>query len=484
MTKLTRISTDVVYEAHPFAREILSRLNSEGFEAVLIGGIVRDGLQAQLQRDVVFPSDDIDIATAALPEEIRHIFRDRPIVGVGEEFGVLLIVAPDGQTYEVASFRVESEYDGRWPAKVDLVRDLETDVRRRDLTINGLAATADGHVIDLVGGTKDLVNRRVTTIGDPVIRFSEDHLRMMRVIRFACRIDGTIDEATAQAVCNQADAITAISSERIGSELLRILETPRSAHGLELLDDLGLLIHILPELSACHGVPQPEEYHPEGDVFIHTVEAMRVADRFVIDPVVKLAILLHDIGKPVALERNEGRNMGGHCAIGSRMVKDIGRRLRLSKLQTQRLSSLVRNHMRIADFPKMGRGKQVRFLSEGEAPDGQTLAARYPLFHDLLQVLVADCEASAHRSSGWGPILYETIRVMDHVEQVCCLQHARDMIDGHDLRELGLSPGPQLGRILNHVHDRILAGHILSREDAFAFVRDLIEQDASSSGEN
>lgn len=484
MTKLARISTDVVFEAHPFAREILSRLKAGGFEAVLIGGVVRDGLQAQLKRDVVFPSNDIDIATAALPEEIRGIFHDRPIVGVGEEFGVLLIVAPDGQSYEVASFRVESEYDGRWPARVDLVRDLETDVRRRDLTINGLAATAEGDVIDLVGGTQDLADRRVATIGDPVVRFGEDHLRMMRVIRFACRIDGNIDEATAQAVRNHADAITEISSERIGSELLRILETPLAVRGVELLDDLGLLFHILPELTSCHGVPQPEEYHPEGDVFIHTVEAMRVADRFVVDPIVKLAVLLHDIGKPVALERNDGLNMGGHCAIGSRMVKAIGSRLRLSKLQTQRLSSLVRNHMRIADFPKMGKGKQVRFLSEGEVPEALMLVARYPQFFDLLQVLVADCEASAHRSSGWGPILRETISVMDHIEQVCGLQRAREMIDGHDLTNLGLSPGPQLGHILRHVHDRILAGHILSRDDAVAFVKDMIQRKSTSSGEN
>jgi tRNA nucleotidyltransferase/poly(A) polymerase len=484
MTKLTRISTDAVYEAHPFAREILSRLNNEGFEAVLIGGVVRDGLQAQLHRDVVFPSGDIDIATAALPEEIRHIFRDRPIVGVGEEFGVLVIIGHDGQSYEVASFRVESEYDGRWPAKVDLVRDLETDVRRRDLTVNGLAATADGNVIDLVGGTQDLVDRRVSTIGDPTIRFGEDHLRMMRVIRFACRIDGDIDEATAQAVRNHADSIKEISSERIGEELLRILETPRAVRGVELLDELGLLPHILPELASCHDVPQPEEYHPEGDVFVHTVEAMRVADRFIVDPIVKLAVLLHDIGKPVALERNEGLNMGGHCAIGARMVKTIGSRLRLSKLQTQRLSGLVRNHMRIADFPKMGKGKQVRFLSEGEDPEALTLARRYPKFFDLLQVLVADCEASAHRSSGWGPILRETISVMDHIEQVCGLQRAREMIDGHDLTNLGLSPGPQLGHILRHVHDRILAGHVISRDDAMALAKDLIEQDSPSFGEN
>ncbi len=484
MTQLTRISTDVVYEAHPFAREILSRLQNAGFEAVLIGGVVRDGLQAQLERRVVFPPDDIDIATSALPEEIRRTFHDQTIIGVGEEFGVLLIVAPNGQTYEVASFRVESEYDGRWPGKVDLVRDLETDVRRRDLTINGLASTVDGHVIDLVGGTKDLVARRVATIGDPAVRFREDHLRMMRVVRFACRIDGDIDEATAQAVRDHAAAIQSISLERVGVELLHILETPRAVRGLELLDDLGLLVHILPELSNCHDVPQPEEYHPEGDVFVHTVEAIRVADNFILDPIVKLAVLLHDIGKPIALERNEGRNMGGHCAIGARMAKDIGRRLRLSKLQTQRVSSLVRHHMRIADFPKMGRGKQIRFLSEGEAPKASTLSAKYRLFYDLLQVLVADCEASAHRASGWAPILRETIRVMDHIEQVCGLQRAREMIDGHDLMDLGLSPGPQLGRILNLVHDRILAGHILSREEAFAVVQTLIEEDAPSSSEN
>ncbi|MBU1048626.1 HD domain-containing protein [Candidatus Bipolaricaulota bacterium] len=484
MPKLTRISTDEIYEAHPFVREILSRLETSGFEAVLIGGVVRDGLQAQLDRDVIYPPHDIDIATAALPGEIRHLFRDRPIIGVGEEFGVLLIVAPDGQTYEVATFRVESEYDGRWPAKVDLVRDLKTDVLRRDLTMNGLAANAEGEVIDLVGGIKDLVDRRVTTIGDPAIRFGEDHLRMMRVIRFACRMDGVIDQATAQAIRQHAASILAISSERIGSELLRILETSRAARGIELLDELGLLPHVLPELSSCHHVPQPEEYHPEGDVFVHTIEAMRVADRFVVDPIVKLAVLIHDIGKPVALKRNDGRNMGGHCAIGARMAKDIGRRLRLSKLQTQRLTGLVRNHMRIADFPKMGKGKQIRFLSEGEVPEARTPATRYPLFFDLLQVLISDCEASAHRSSGWSPILRETIDVMDHIEQVCDLQRARDILDGHDLKKLGLSPGPKLGHILDQVHDRILAGLISTSDEAIVYVKSLIEQDAAASDKN
>lgn len=307
---------------------------------------------------------------------------------------------------------------------------------------------------------------------------------MIRVVRFACYVDGEVDDATAQAVRDHADEIHGISSERIGDELLRILATPRSARGLELLDELGLLPHILPELSSCHDVPQPEEYHPEGDVFVHTIEAMRIADGFIGDPIVKLAVALHDIGKPVALERNNGRNMGGHCAIGARMARAIARRLRLSNQQSQRLGFLVRHHMRIADFPKMGRGKQIRFLSEGEVQEMPTLSAQYPLFFDLLQVLVADCEASAHRSSGWVPILQETIRVIDHIELVCGLQRAREIIDGHDLADLGLNPGPQLGRILNHIHDRILAGHIATHEEAISCARSLIDEGSPLPDEN
>ncbi len=482
MTPLRRIATERVFERHPFARTIITQLTEAGFETVLIGGVVRDGLQAQLGREVAFPPSDVDIATAALPDDVHRLFSDRPIHRVGEDFGVLLIVAPDGHPYEVATFRVESEYDGRWPGQVELVRDLARDVHRRDLTINGLAATVAGDVIDLVEGTRDLIARRVATIGNPAVRFREDYLRMMRVVRFTCLINGEIAPETADAVRDNAASIAEISAERIGEELMRILETRHAARGVELLDALSLLPHILPELSACHGVEQPEEYHPEGDVFVHTLAALRVADGFVRDPLVKLAVLLHDIGKPAALERNAGRNMGGHCAIGARMSQDIGRRLRLSKAQINRLAFLVRQHMRIADFPKMGRGKQVRFLSEGEVPEVSASVERYPMFFDLLQVLVADCEASAHRSSGWAPILQETLRVMDHVERVCGLERARELIDGHDLRELGLPPGPRLGRILDTLHDRILSGQIVSRDHAINEARVLMQQDDASAG--
>jgi putative nucleotidyltransferase with HDIG domain len=375
----------------------------------------------------------------------------------------------------VATFRNEADYDGRWPNQVQLVRDLAGDVNRRDLTVNGLAATRQGIVIDLVGGIEDLRAGRIRAIGDPYLRFSEDYLRMLRTVRFACKLGGRIDPATARAIEENAHKIKSISWERIRDELLQILSTSAAGRGLDLLDELGLLKHILPEVTAMKGVLQPEEYHPEGDVYIHTMLAVKVADSFVGDPLVKLAILLHDIGKPEALLRNDGLNMAGHDLLGARMARKIGERLRLSKHDISRLVFLVKNHMRIADFPKMGRGKQVRFMSEGieqrtdlkyEQLKGMPLRMQYPLFFDLLQVLIADCEACAHKSSGWAPVLKETLLVADHMERVCDLKKARSLVDGHILIEMGASPGPALGRVLETVHDRILAGEISTREKA------------------
>jgi putative nucleotidyltransferase with HDIG domain len=474
MNMTYRIDINTIFSLHPYVRVILERLNDAGHEAVLIGGAVRDGVRSLLDPSLAFSPQDVDIATSALPDEIRRLFRDRPVVGVGEEFGVLVIVAPDGHEYEVATFRVEEEYDGRWPGKVELVRDLEADLRRRDLTINGLAAAADGEVIDLVGGIEDLNARRIRAIGDPRARFSEDYLRMLRAVRFACQINGKIDSETAQAIGENAEKISSISWERIRDEILRILKTADAARGLSLLDSYGLLRFILPEVVALKGVPQPEEYHPEGDVFVHTIAAVRVADGFIRDPLVKLAVLLHDIGKPYALERSGGANMGGHEAVGARMTRKIGARFRLSRHEIARLVFLVKNHMRIADLPKMGRGKQVRFLSEGEDPEGRSPRERYPLFFDLLGVLIADCEACAHRSSGWAPILKETLNVIDHIDRVGSLRKARELIDGHTLLAMGVTPGPRLGKVLEAVHDRILSGEITTREGAIAAARSLL----------
>ncbi|MEW5826843.1 MAG: hypothetical protein AB1778_08435 [Candidatus Bipolaricaulota bacterium] len=477
MERAERIDVAALFARHPFVHEILARLEASGFAAVLIGGVVRDGLLASWGQTIAYPPGDVDVATAAMPDDLRRLFADRPMVGVGEEFGVVVIVAPDGRAYEVATFRVEGEYDGRWPGRVELGRDLAGDVCRRDLTMNGLAATAEGHVIDLVGGVADLRARLVKAIGDPAERFKEDALRLLRTVRFVCQIDGTLDPETERAARDASAGLSRISRERVRDELLRILATPRAATGVELLDDLGLLEHVLPEVLAGKGVEQPEAYHPEGDVFLHTVAAVRVADAFVRDPIVKLAVLLHDVGKPAAFVRSGGANMGGHCALGAAMARRAAERLRLRRTEIARLSFLVKNHMRIADLPEMGRGRQVRFLSEGVEPGGRLFIGRYPLFSDLLALLVADCEASAHRASGWAPILSEALRIALHVETVGTLQRARQIIHGGDLLALGVPAGPRLGALLDALHDRVLAGELADRDAALQEARRLAALD-------
>jgi len=471
-----QINIDKIFNVHPFAREIIEQLENAGFEAVIIGGAVRDSLRELIENDYQFFPGDIDIATSALPAEVKQIFSHLNIISVGEEFGVLLLVSPDGKEYEVATFRVEKGYDGRWPAEVELIRDLKGDILRRDLTINGLAVATDGWVIDYVNGIIDLKKKVIRAIGDPEQRFAEDYLRMMRAIRCACILKGTIDCDTSAAIRANAAHILSISWERITGELFRILSTNNSYYGLKLLDDHGLLSHILPEITATKGVEQLEEYHPEGDVYTHTMEAMDIADGFVKDPIVKLAILLHDIGKEDAFEQSGGKHMGGHCVLGARMAKEISKRLHLSRNDMARIDFLVRHHMRIADFSKMSRGKQVRFISEGAHNDQQRTALRFPLFFDLLKVLIADCEASAHRSAGWLPIIAETLRVVDHINHVCELKRAREIISGHDILALGINPGPEVGRLLELIHDRILAGEITTRQQALSEASRLTHQ--------
>lgn len=474
MTVDYRIDVDTLFSHHPFVKEILKRLIEAGHEAVLIGGVVRDGILSKLGRRVIYPPEEVDIATSALPDEIFKLFPGHRIVRVGEDFGVLIIVSSDGAEVEVATFRVEGEYDGRWPGKVELVRDLKGDIARRDLTINGLAAAYDGTVIDLVGGIEDLKTGLIKAIGAPEVRFAEDYLRMLRAVRFACQIHGKIDRETGEAIRANAGKIVSISWERIREELFRLLKTDQAARGIALLDEFDLLKNILPEVTAMKGVPQPEVYHPEGDVYVHTIAAMNVADGFVREPLVKLAVLLHDVGKPHAWERSGGVNMGGHCAVGARIARTTGRRLRLSRQEIARLCFLIKNHMRIANFPVMGRGKQVRLLSEERPIKARLLSQRYPRFFALLQVLVADCEASAHRSSGWSPILRETLRVVAHIDHVCDLERARRLINGHTLLKMGMQSGPEIGRILEILHDRILAGEITTPEGALDEARSLL----------
>lgn len=469
-----RIDTARVFVIHPYAREILERLQKAGYDAVLIGGVVRDALLAQFE-DREFQPKDIDIATSARPEEIKRVFKGWRAREVGEAFGVLRLIAPDSKEYEVATFRVESEYNGRWPGEVELVRDLEGDIRRRDLTINGLAARADGRVIDLVGGVADLEQKIIRAIGDPHERFREDHLRMLRAIRVACQLGGQLDPETSAAIRRNSGKILEISWERIRDELWRVLETERAARGVRLLEEHGLLEKILPELERTKRVEQPERYHPEGDVYTHTLLALEVADRLGFEPLVKLAVLLHDIGKPVALKKNEGQNMAGHDVIGERMAGEVCRRLRLSGEQIKIIKYLVRQHMRVAKLPEMARARQIRLIEEGGDPqaDFTDFRRRFPLFSKLLQVLIADCEASVHRASGWLPVLQTAVRLLPEIKRLQELEAARKLLDGHDILELGVEEGPLIGRILKEVYEQILSGKIRSRAEALEAARKL-----------
>src|SRR5881394_1982390 len=250
-------------DSEALARAVIDRLRASGHQAFLVGGCVRDLLLG------VKPKD-FDVATDARPDRIMDLF---PRSGrVGAHFGVVLVRDAFCQV-EVATFRSDLDYeDGRRPNTVHFERDPKQDVLRRDFTVNGLLMDPDtGNVLDYVDGRDDLARRVIRAIGDPVTRFREDHLRMLRAIRFASRLAFTIDPATFDAIRANHRLVLRVSAERIRDELLRILTEGGARRGFEMLDQSGMLADILPEIAAMHGVEQPPEYHPEGDVWIHTL---------------------------------------------------------------------------------------------------------------------------------------------------------------------------------------------------------------------
>ncbi len=458
-----------MFAEHPAAEEITRRLAAAGYRTVLVGGVVRDGVLA-VRRCRPWVPKDVDIATEAPPEDVLELLPGFKALEVGKAFGVVIVVAPDGRRYEVATFRTEGDYpDGRHPREVRWGT-LEDDVRRRDFTVNGLVATRDGQVVDLVGGLADVERGIIRTIGPPDRRFSEDRLRMLRAVRFSCQLGFPIDEVVEDAIRRHAPAITQVSWERIRDELLRLLATCRSAMGIRMLRATGLLPWVLPEVAAMDGVAQSEVYHPEGDVLAHTCAALEVADGRWDDPCLKLGVLLHDVGKPVALERWHGEHMSGHCRLGAQIAEQVLRRLRLPARQVSWVVHLVREHMRAARLQDMGLGKQLRLLSVGECPAApyDDLDKRYPLFADLVRLMICDAEGSAHKASAWKPLLAHVVTLLVHVERLQGVQHARQLLSGDDLLELGMAPGPQLGRVLEEIHELILGGALQTRQEALA----------------
>ena len=346
-------------EALELARQIVSKLKAHGYQAYFVGGCVRDLLLGGHPKDY-------DIATGARPDEISALFPNSDLVGA--HFGVVLVRDSDAQV-EVATFRSDHAYvDGRHPVSVGFENDPRQDVLRRDFTINALLLDpANDEVRDFVGGREDLRNRVVRAIGDPETRFREDHLRLLRAVRFAARLDYQIEPATMQAIRRLHALILKVSAERIRDELVRILTEGGARRGFELLDESGLLADLLPEVAAMKGVAQPPEYHPEGDVWTHTLMMLGALEA----PAVTLALgaLLHDVGKPPTFRIAERIRFDGHVEKGVEMAAAILHRLRFSNDQIRQVTALVANHMRFKDVPEMRASTLKRFLRLEKFPE-------------------------------------------------------------------------------------------------------------------
>jgi poly(A) polymerase len=427
--------------AADLARRIVAALRGGGFQAWLVGGCVRDFLLG-------IEPKDYDVATDARPEAVLEMFPGARRIGA--HFGVVL-VAGEGSQVEVATFRSDHAYrDGRHPDEVRYEADPRADARRRDFTINALLLDpASGRVEDFVGGRRDLAEGLVRAIGDPSTRFGEDHLRMLRAVRFAARFGFAIEAATAAAIHRLRASIRAISAERVRGELTRILTEGGARRGFELLDQTGLLEQVLPEVAAMQGVRQPPEFHPEGDVWVHTLlmlEALR-------SPPATLAwgALLHDVGKPPTFRVEERIRFDGHVETGARMAVEILTRLRFSGDDTRQIEALVAQHLRFKDLPHMRESKLKRFL-------------RMDRFEEHLELHRLDC-LSSHRNLA----NYE-FAVGRLAETPAPVLKPLRLLTGHDLVRLGYRPGPPFARMLAEVEDAQLESAIGTPEEAADFV--------------
>jgi poly(A) polymerase len=441
-----------------FATSIVETLRQQGFQAYLVGGCVRDLL---LQRE----PKDYDVATNATPQQVMSIFPET--YAVGAQFGVVLVPAPESgvvamgaevasksHAVEVATFRSDIGYsDGRHPDEVRFSRDPQEDVARRDFTINGmLLDPVSGAVLDYVGGREDLQAGIIRTIGDPEHRFSEDKLRMLRAVRFAARFEYTIEPATFAAMQKLAAQIEVVSRERIRDELTRMLTEGHARRAFLLLDASGLLEHVLPDISAMKGVQQPQEFHPEGDVFVHT---LLLLDNLPNPCPLTLAwgALLHDVGKPATFRVAPDRiRFDGHVEVGVKMAEKICAELRFSNDETEQILALVDNHMRFGHATRMKESTLKRFL-------------RMPSFDEHLALHRADCLAS-HRNLG----TYEFIQ-QKRAEIPAEKMRPVPLVTGDDLIAAGHLPGPRFREILTAVEDAQLEGRLPSRDAALEFVR-------------
>src|SRR5256886_2774802 len=426
------------------AREISVRLRTAGHIAYFAGGFVRDIIRGGTPKD-------FDIATNARPEEVQKLFSRT--YAVGAHFCVIVIME-GGFQFEVATFRSDDAYiDGRHPSAVHF-SSPEEDAKRRDFTINGMFFDPVAeNVIDFVGGRADLEAKLVRAIGDPAQRFAEDRLRMLRAVRFATVLDYKIDNQTWDALVADSASINQISAERIRDELVRIFLSPNRVRGWDLVDSSGLMRAILPELEAMKGVLQPEQFHPEGDVFVHTRLMLQLLPEKVSVPLL-FAVLFHDIAKPVtATVDPTGRiRFNEHDRIGAEMTEAAMRRLRFSSAEIEATVEMVRQHMVFKDTPKMRVAKLKRFMAR-------------PTFDEELELHRVDCESSHRMLDNYEFLLRKREEFAN--EPII----PPPLVRGDDLIALGLKPGPKFGQILEAVETRQLHGTLRTRDEALNWVK-------------
>lgn len=426
------------------ARSIVERLRTKGFEALYAGGCVRDRLLG-------LTPHDYDVATNARPEQVEALFPRT--VPVGVQFGVI-IVLEQGAEIQVATFRGDGTYhDGRHPESVRYT-DAEGDSRRRDFTVNGLFLDPiEERILDFVEGRRDLESRLLRAIGNPSERFAEDKLRLLRAVRFATTLGFEIDPDTWREILVWSPEIHAVSAERIREELVKILLSPNRLRGFDLLDESGLLRQVLPEMEALKGCDQPPEFHPEGDVFVHTRLMLSMLAPDASLPLV-LSVLFHDIGKPATRVVDEtGRiRFNGHEGVSAGMTLRLLQRLRFPNEVIDAVIPAVRLHMSFKDVPNMRVATLKRMMAR-------------PTFEEELELHRVDCLASH------GMLDNHAMLIAKREEFGREPLIPEPLISGHDLIALGMKPGPEFAEMLMSVQTRQMEGTLNTRDEALAWIK-------------
>ena len=425
------------------------RLLDAGHTTYFAGGCVRDNLLGKEPKDY-------DIATAATPTQVQSLFPKSD--AIGEHFGVILVKEKPA-AFEIATFRNDGSYkDGRHPESVTF-SSPEEDAQRRDFTVNGLFQHPQtGEIIDFVGGQADLQSKVLRAIGDPVKRFQEDALRLLRAIRFATVLNFEIEPSTWTAIEDNAHLLEKISTERIRDEFTRILIAPDKARGFDLLTQSGLMRYIVPEVYDLIGCEQPPQWHPEGDVYTHTRIMLEML-KGEITPELSLAVLLHDIAKPATYtfdQADQRIRFNGHDRVGAEMAEVILRRLRYSNKTTEDVTVMVRNHMNFMNVQNMRTAKVKRFMAR-------------PTFEQEMELHRVDCASSNGLTENYD-FLREKAREFAAEPLI-----PKPLVTGKDLIDLGLRPGPDFKAILNTIETEQLEGKLKSREEALQFLQGLIK---------